>query len=377
MVSISRWEFERPRETLRLAAVTLEALARQGAENPADHMIVLLDSGQSNDAVKFGTVIASPTPFTAERVARVQERAQDTVISIAYAPGIDQGHDVFRSMVLAPDRAAFFAGYEFDVTPVFDERPFFFFMSRWSSFFDNMNLFEASGDTVATSAQNMLVALLAISTLAVGLFIFVPMMLFRDSFPMNRRFTPNLLFCVAVGLAYILVEIALIHKFVVYLGQPVYSLTVVIFAFLLSSSLGSRFSQRFDGEGLRTGAMAAVGAITATAFVYSFAAPFMISVTQTWMIQIKLFLVAASIFPLGFLMGIPFPCGLRMTADSGNQGIEWAWALNSAGTVMGSILAMFVAVNLGLTWTLASGVFCYLGAGVALRFMLAGTHAAT
>ncbi len=48
-----------------------------------------------------------------------------------------------------------------------------------------------------------------------------------------------------MGLGYILVEIAFIQRFVLFLGHPTYALTVVVFLLLLSSGAGSLASRRW------------------------------------------------------------------------------------------------------------------------------------
>ena len=45
----------------------------------------------------------------------------------------------------------------------------------------------------------------------------------------------RVLYFVAIGLGYIMVEIAFIQRFVLFLGYPTYALTVVYFLMLLSS----------------------------------------------------------------------------------------------------------------------------------------------
>ena len=84
-------------------------------------------------------------------------------------------------------------------------------------------------------------------------------------------------------------------------------------------------------------------------------------------------LLVSGIFlvPLGFGMGMPFPTGLRALASSpapefpagpasSDNAIEWAWAMNAAASVLGSVLAMVIAIQFGLTVTLACGAAAYL-----------------
>ena len=74
----------------------------------------------------------------------------------------------------------------------------------------------------------------------------------------------------------------------------------------------------------------------------------------------------ALLIPLGFAMGMPFPTGLRALASlpvpeipasqknpAAENAVEWAWAMNAASSVMGSVLAMVIAIQYGLNVTLA------------------------
>ena len=70
----------------------------------------------------------------------------------------------------------------------------------------------------------------------------------------------------------------------------------------------------------------------------------------------KLLVSAGLLVPLGFAMGMPLPTGLRALADAttGNL-VEWAWAMNAASSVLGSVLAIIIAIQFGLNITLAMG----------------------
>jgi hypothetical protein len=78
----------------------------------------------------------------------------------------------------------------------------------------------------------------------------------------------------------------------------------------------------------------------------------------------KLLVSAMMIVPLGFVMGMPFPTGLRALAEANDQRAEWAWALNGAATVLGSVSAMIIAIHFGLNVTLACGALAYLLAAI-------------
>ena len=364
IVSIQRWEFEKPRETLRMVAVALEALDQRKVLQPRDHIVVLLEDLDS-EAVQMGTVLVKKTPFTSDEIDALSQRAKGTSMKLAYAPGLP-GEGLFSDLVLSTDRSLFFDNYEFNVEPVYDDRPFFFFMGRWADSFRDLFTVQNSGDSVGTGAQFLLVALLVLAVVAVAVFLWAPLLVFRRAFPVGRQIFPYLLFALAVGLGFIIVEIVLIQKFVVLLGQPVYSLTVVLFVLLLSSSLGSRATRAFPVEKLKQRAQAAIAGVVALVSLYVFVLPVLIASAQAAPVVLKIALVGGILFPLGFLMGMPFPSGLRLAARAPQHCIEWIWGINAAATVLGSVLAVFLSVTLGNTMSMMIGAVVYAGAACVL-----------
>jgi hypothetical protein len=215
----------------------------------------------------------------------------------------------------------------------------------------------------------VLILVLVISLVAVLGFLVLPLALQG-----GRQSPLPLLYFVAVGLGYILVEIAFIQRFVLFLGHPTYALTVVIFLLMLSSGAGSLFSRRWL---LRTEMawmplMLVIVALAANVFLLPRGLSAWVGLAFGYRLVVSGILLA----PLGFVMGMPFPTGLRALAehpvldvasektaadDAGSDNaVEWAWAMNAAASVLGSVLAMVIAIEFGLTATLACGVAAYL-----------------
>jgi hypothetical protein len=177
-----------------------------------------------------------------------------------------------------------------------------------------------------------------------------------------------LLYFIAVGLGYILVEIAFIQRFVLFLGHPTYALTVVIFLLMLSSGAGSLFSRRWLP---RTElAWMPITLVIIALLMDLFFLPHWLAAWVGLAFNVRLLVSAVLLIPLGFLMGMPFPTGLRAlaarpalqvaTAMTDDNAVEWAWAMNAAASVLGSVLAMVIAIQFGLNATLACGVAAYL-----------------
>jgi hypothetical protein len=177
-----------------------------------------------------------------------------------------------------------------------------------------------------------------------------------------------LLYFVAVGLGYILVEIAFIQRFVLFLGHPTYALTVVIFLLMLASGAGSWFSRSWLPR-----TELAWMPITLVIVALLLDVVFLPHWLASWVglgFYYRLLVSAMLLAPLGFVMGMPFPTGLRALAAGPDLGfstatanddnaVEWAWAMNASASVLGSVLAMVIAIQFGLTVTLACGVVAY------------------
>ena len=148
-------------------------------------------------------------------------------------------------------------------------------------------------------------------------------------------------------------EISLIQRFVLFLGHPTYALTVVVFLMLLSSGMGSVIAHRMR---LRRALLLVVVLIAA----YVAALPALLAAAVGQMFTVKLLISAALLAPLGLLMGMPFPLGLRLAASENGPAVEWAWAMNAAGSVLGSVTAMVIAIEFGLTITLSCAALAYL-----------------
>jgi hypothetical protein len=179
-----------------------------------------------------------------------------------------------------------------------------------------------------------------------------------------RRF---LIYFAALGIGFIFIEIGLMQRFILFLGHPVYSTSVVLFGLLTFSGVGSFLSGRLLGDGdprrLQRRVIPLLGALTV---VYVFALPPLFH----WLLALDLiYRVALSILllaPLGLLMGMPFPLGIRLVDRVNLTLVPWAWGVNGFGSVVGSILAVMVAQSYGFALVIGLAVVIYLGGLVAV-----------
>lgn len=369
LLAITRWEFQRPREALRVVAQAMRAL---GGGDLRGNFIIIGAVSTSNGSMV--TVLAKKSPFTPEEESTVVNHiSQFGNMAAIYLPSAQRGdgEDIyaanvyaFRHLIQSGDPEAFAARYPFNVAPVYDNAPFFFFTLKPS------HLFVQEGQNSPDWKNNMgvavLVMLLLISTLAVAGFLIVPLLLARRG--RNPIRWLSLLYFIALGIGYIAVEITLIQRLVLFLGHPIYAMTVVVFLMLLSSGLGSIMSRNWlrDTSNLRRVFSLVVGLLV----IYYFALPAVLHSLIGLSGPTKILISAVLIVPLGFLMGMPFPSGLRMLGESSTDDslVELAWAMNAASSVLGSVLSMTLAVQFGLSVTLLCGALAYF-----IGLTLAGT----
>ena len=368
MIAITRWEFRHPREALRVVAVAMDALHELGVANPARNFIVASQGSLDEDGIPV-IVLAKKSPFTAEEEAAVRRHLDHYYeLDSIYLPS-EPGENPFSKLITSNDPYAFARNYAYNVAPVSDNAPFFFFTLKPSQILGEKGLKEGI-DWKVNLGVLVLILVLAISIAAVLAFLIAPL-----AWKGRRAHQPllPLLYFVAVGLGYILVEISFIQRFVLFLGHPTYALTVVIFLMMLSSGAGSLFSRVWLAR--TEMCWAALLVVFAALLADVFLLPKYLAVLVGLGFGYRLLISAGILIPLGFVMGMPFPTGLRALASVPTEfaptrnAIEWAWAMNAAASVMGSVLAMVIAIQFGLTATLACGAAAYLLA-MALSFTL-------
>ncbi len=366
MVAITRWEFRQPREALRVVSVAMEALHQLGIPDTRGNFIVISQGGLNEDGIPVA-VLAKKAPFTPVEEAAVKAHlASHPVLVALHLPSAPQGNP-FSTLIAGNDPHIFAGSYPYNVAPVTDNAPFFFFTLKLGQVLHHEGPRHGI-DWKVNLGVAVLGMVLIISLVAVFAFLVVP--LAAGSRRAHHHALP-LIYFITVGLGYILVEIAFIQRFVLFLGHPTYALTVVIFLMLLSSGRGSLASRKWLGQ--RSSAAIPLILIVAALILYVFVLPGLLNTFVGLPLVAKFVISAVLLVPLGFAMGMPFPTGLRALAsfpapafpagensESKQNAVEWAWAMNAASSVLGSVLAMVIAIQFGLNVTLACGALAYI-----------------
>jgi len=211
-----------------------------------------------------------------------------------------------------------------------------------------------------------------ISLALVGAAIVIPL---RSAIRETRRrlVVGGTLYFALLGLGFMLVEMGMLQRFSLFLGDPVYSLSVVLFSLILTAGIGSWISERAR-LGTRTRFVAWAAAIAVYLASLPWWMPGLLGSFETAEIATRAAVCLAMIAPAGLMMGFGFPSGMRLAAALDERPTVWFWGINGAAGVLGSVLAVALSIAFGIGTTLLLGALCYLAlipAGMVIGFAAA------
>jgi len=360
LVAVTRWGLEPPRESLRLISLAIEALSQLGESQAWRHVVV----GREGSAQGWGardTVLISRKPFSETDIDRARALFAAAGMEAIYLPG-GGPHNQFYDLLHSPNPDEYERNYTFDITPVSDNRPFFFYTVQPRDLWAFART--ASHDTAdykVNKAVPLLFGLMGVSLVATLLILLLPPLVLGTRLPRQRGVLGFLLYFLFIGAGYILIEVGLIQKFVLFLGHPTYALTVVIFSMLVSSGLGSAASRRLLGKD-EGRLVKALGGVALLAALLALIVSSLLGALVWLPMPLKMGLTVLLIAPLGFVMGMPFPTALQRLEEWHAPSVRWAWSLNAASSVLGSVGALICSIYLGLVQTLIIGGLFYLAA---------------
>jgi hypothetical protein len=362
LLVVHRWLQLPPTEELRAAGLVVKALESKG-EIPKRSFVALRS---------FSTmlILAKLEPFTEREIGAIRIFARERGFDPVYLPGIRQSEAnrfnvlrndhyfaSFQALLAGPERFA--RRYGYDVAPPTDDRPFFFHFFKWKQTPDILRLLGKTWQPFGGAGYFIVLGLLVLVTGLAFALVAVPVAVVLR----RRRLAdagrggwlgPAFYFG-GLGFGFLLVEIALVQRFILLLEQPAYSLAVVLFGLLLFSGLGSALSARLPWR-------VALAVLVAAIAVYPVVLSEMFPVLLGEGLAVRILVTLALLAPLGFLMGVPFPRGLGALARTGVAWLPLAWGVNGFTSVIGAVLAAVIALSFGFTAVFLAGALAYLAA---------------
>lgn len=170
----------------------------------------------------------------------------------------------------------------------------------------------------------------------------------------------------ALGMGFILIELALLQKLILLLGNPTMTFAILLFTLLASSGSGSLVSSRFIKNGTKNLAVVIAGIIALGTLYLALLPPIIYSVIGE-SFEAKVAVSIGILAPIGFLMGMPLPTGMRLLKAHRPERIPWMWAINGAFSVLGAVLAVALGIMYGSSIAMALGILVY-GVSLAISF---------
>jgi SAM-dependent methyltransferase len=380
-------------QIVKLFATAREVFEERGLGDPSDHLFSFY-----GPLAPYGSTLFTPgllfkkSPWTADELRLVSERLGvdhperwfGQSVQIHYSPGMSQprpGDDlsaVLMELLAAPKLSAFYAAHRERFSPATDDRPFFNQNLRWSSLrpHDFGNIFVAGQGSLNTKygalpvAEVLLIVLLFQTSLLAFALIMLPLAhRMRHGLQISRPWR-LLVYFGGLGLGFIMIEIVCIQRFILFLGEPVYTFAVVLAGLLGFAGIGSWIVGRLDANS-RLSLAWIIPSILVILLLTAITSPWIFSSALGLPLPWRIVIVFAMLCPLGTLLGMPFPVGLRIVANEAPAFVPWAWGVNGFLTVVGSVGASILGMMFGFTIVLAVSGACYLSALLAMTIVRA------
>ena len=356
--TVSRWYASgHVRETGRMVSLAVAALLAEGVSDPSQNIYLAAGS-------RIATLVVSREALTPDALAKLTDATLELGFEVLITPDSKPTSPILADIVASRDHEMLIkatSDHVLDLTPPTDDKPFFFNQLKFN--FEVIALMATGALGYGVSSGNLLatgtlILLFLVSLALVVATILVP--LADKTRAVDRSLVRwGTLYFLMIGAGFMLIEIALLQRFSVFLGHPVYSLGIVLFSIILATGIGCMVSDLYV---LRTRrrflawSLLLVGYALALAL---FLPPILIAYESAPLLGRGLICVAL-IAPLGFLMGFGFPTGMRMIAGREPATTPWFWGINGASGVMASVLAVACSIAFGITVTLVLGALCYL-----------------
>jgi predicted membrane-bound spermidine synthase len=347
-------------ELARLVALGHAALRASGVSNPEQHMVLVTNRHgiREGSFAAMGMLLVRKTPFPLEELAMMRRAAEQLRFDVDLEPGAARTN-LLRVLATGQGTDPELSGRVNYSAPT-DDQPFFFNLHRLATWTLGRQHLLHQEPALLVVDLLMGVSLLALLCIALP-FAFARSAFTRGDFPLLAFFT-------AIGAGFMLVEIAMLQRLIIFLGHPIYSLSVILFVLLLAGGIGARLSARVAAEELRTKGVAVIALLTAVVALAGLAIAPLMGQFQSAETPLRIAVSASLLAVMGVFMGAAFPLGMRLANSVRAELTPWLWAVNGATSVVASVLAVVVAMAWGISTSFWAGAASYLLAAAAFAF---------
>lgn len=373
LLAMTRYLEPQPVYAVRQLATAVEALEQQGVGTPARCLAVIRSWGTL-------TVLIKPGGFSEGEISALRHFTESRGFDLDYYPDIRPDEvnrfnrfpePVYYELItglLDPDRRQeIYRNYPFQVTPVSDDRPFFFYVLKWDTLGEVYSFIREKW--LFFVEAGLLVPILLVQAAVISaVLILLPTALKTRSSNAGTEWSRGGVFtyfsCIALG--FMGIEMSMIQRLILYLSHPIYALSAVLAFLLLFAGLGSAATlrwHRIEGAQVRVLVL-----LTILILLEMLLLPWVLKNLLGVPLSIRFLVAMFLISPLGLLMGMPFPLGMERLKRAGQEAaVAWAWAINGSTSVVAAIFSVFLALNIGMTSVFVLSAAAYAIAGWTAR----------
>ena len=352
---IARWRHKQKEyflEDFRVMTGIVQALQELGVKNPEQHIVMIEEKYRPQ--WRQVIILVKKTPFLQADIIPIDKLRAKMDLEWLHHPA-QKMDNTLDDYLFAADKQSFLDQYPFRVDPNTDNCPFFFNFLKPEHYVWKLPAVESS----FAYPVFMFKSLFVIVFLMVLITIFLPLALYSfDSSSAHFR-GGYILYFICLGLGFMLVEIPLIQKFILFLGQPLYAIAVILSSLLIFSGIGSLLSGRCSQDKAHNRLCTVIVALCLILAIYVYGLSNIFEMFLGTLVFWRFIIAVLLIIPLGLLMGMAFPLGIRLLEQDGPSMIPWVWGINGACSVMGSIIAWGFSLNFGYNFTLWAATAVY------------------
>nr|WP_243456489.1 hypothetical protein [Mobilitalea sibirica] len=320
----------------KIIATALQTLSERGIPmNEIPNYMALI----SNVSVRHGgvelhspTVIIKNKPFSMEESNEINKLATENGILTIFVPNVYEEGPFKKIKQGQMSLNEYIESFEINVIPATDDKPYFY------------NYYKG--------VPGILLFILII--LIIGSFVmFTP-------FVIKNRATTQTTYFGLLGMGFMMIEVPLIQKFILYLGHPTLAFTFVLAGLLVGSGIGGYFSHKIIFNKLKAFYLPAA-MVAFINIILLLTLNLIFESTSNLALIARVLIAVILVMIQGFFMGMPFPRGIKLIGESGKKEIvPVMWGVNGITSVIGSVLSTVLSMLIGFTGAMTVGIVVYV-----------------